>query len=67
MKLEPLAVTLAKLAGRPVRVALTQEEEFLLINNHAAVVRDPVSGRPTRETLERLGLEEFMEWRHAEA
>lgn len=39
MKLEPLAVALARLAGRPVRVALSQEEEFLLINNHAAVVR----------------------------
>jgi hypothetical protein len=39
MKLEPLAVALAKLAGRPVRVALRQEEEFFLINNHAAVVR----------------------------
>lgn len=39
MKLEPLAVALAKHSGRPVRLALTQEEEFYLVNNHAATVR----------------------------
>ncbi len=39
MKLEPVAAALAKITGRPVRVLLTQEEEFFVVNNHGAFVR----------------------------
>ena len=35
-KLEPLVVALSKVAGRPVRVALTVEEAFKTIRRHAA-------------------------------
>jgi CO/xanthine dehydrogenase Mo-binding subunit len=35
-KLEPLAVALSKVAGRPVRVALTVEEAFKTVRRHAA-------------------------------
>lgn len=38
-KLEPLAVALARKAGRPVRVYLSSQEQFLTIVRHAAVAR----------------------------
>lgn len=38
MKLEPLAAVLAILTGKPVRVKVSQEEEFVTINNHAATI-----------------------------
>lgn len=37
-KYEPLAAALARAAGRPVRVLLSPEEQFLTIGRHAAVV-----------------------------
>lgn len=36
----------------------------MVLEYHQLVGRDPVSGRPTRDVLERLGLEEFAEWSH---
>lgn len=39
IKLEALAAALALLARRPVRVALTMEEQFYTITNHAATMR----------------------------
>jgi CO/xanthine dehydrogenase Mo-binding subunit len=38
-KTEPVAVLLAKKAGRPVRFCLTQEENFLTQSQHAAILR----------------------------
>ena len=38
-KAEPIAILLAKLAGRPVRFCMTQEENFLTQSQHAAVHR----------------------------
>ncbi len=38
-KLEPLAVALARKAGRPVRLYLTSQEQFLTIVRHAAQAR----------------------------
>ncbi len=39
MKLEPLTAILARLAGRPVKMVLTREEEFVTITKHAVTVR----------------------------
>jgi CO/xanthine dehydrogenase Mo-binding subunit len=39
IKLEALAAALALLARRPVRVALTMDEQFYTITNHAATIR----------------------------
>ncbi len=36
-KTEPIAILLAKLAGRPVRYCMTQEENFLTQSQHAAI------------------------------
>ncbi len=38
-KIEPLVVLLARLTGRPVRLQLTREEEFVTITKHAMVMR----------------------------
>jgi CO/xanthine dehydrogenase Mo-binding subunit len=38
-KMEPLAAVCALLARRPVRIALTMEEQFVTITRHAATVR----------------------------
>ena len=38
-KIEPLVVLLARLTGRPVRLQLTREEEFVTITKHAMVIR----------------------------
>jgi CO/xanthine dehydrogenase Mo-binding subunit len=38
-KVEPLAIALARKAGRPVRVALTNHEQFLTVVRHAGWVR----------------------------
>lgn len=37
-RLEPIAAVLARAAGRPVRVAATRAEEFVLLNRHATVI-----------------------------
>jgi CO/xanthine dehydrogenase Mo-binding subunit len=39
VKVEALALALALLAGRPVRLALTMEEQFLTITKHASTFR----------------------------
>jgi CO/xanthine dehydrogenase Mo-binding subunit len=38
-KVEPITVSLAQKAGRPVRVVLSREEVFYTITKHAAVIR----------------------------
>ncbi|HEX9787601.1 MAG TPA: xanthine dehydrogenase family protein molybdopterin-binding subunit, partial [Candidatus Binatia bacterium] len=38
-KVEPITVSLARKAGRPVRVVLSREEVFYTITKHAAVIR----------------------------
>jgi CO/xanthine dehydrogenase Mo-binding subunit len=50
-KYEPLAAALSRAAGRPVRVMLSPEEQFLTIGRHAAVVTryaDPAGHRGLR-------------------
>ncbi len=37
-RLEPLAALLARKAGRPVRLALSREEEFVTLNRHPATI-----------------------------
>jgi CO/xanthine dehydrogenase Mo-binding subunit len=44
-KLEPIAALLARRAGRPVRVALGREEEFVTLNRHASTVRMRIGAR----------------------
>ncbi|MBI4493330.1 MAG: hypothetical protein HY690_11135 [Chloroflexi bacterium] len=39
----------------------------LVLEYYALSGRHPVSGRPSRDVLERLGLGEFLEWSHPEA
>ena len=39
VKLEALAVALAMLARRPVKIALTMEEQFYMITKHASTFR----------------------------
>ncbi len=39
IKLEPIAAACALLAGRPVRIALTMEEQFVTISRHATTTR----------------------------
>jgi CO/xanthine dehydrogenase Mo-binding subunit len=37
--IEPIAVALSKAAGRPVRLHLTREEEFVTITKHGVRIR----------------------------
>src|SRR5205814_6500083 len=39
VKVEALAVALSMLAGRPVKIALTMEEQFFTISRHASTFR----------------------------
>jgi CO/xanthine dehydrogenase Mo-binding subunit len=45
VRLEALAACLARRAGRPVRVALDRDEEFVTLNRHPAVVRVRIGAR----------------------
>jgi CO/xanthine dehydrogenase Mo-binding subunit len=44
-KLEPIAALLARRAGRPVRLALAREEEFVTINRHASTIYMRIGAR----------------------
>jgi CO/xanthine dehydrogenase Mo-binding subunit len=44
-KLEPIAALLARRAGRPVRLALGREEEFVTLNRHASVIYMRIGAR----------------------
>ncbi|TAK21867.1 MAG: xanthine dehydrogenase subunit D [Chloroflexota bacterium] len=44
-KMEPIAALLARISGRPVRLALRREEEFVTANRHASTIHMRIGAR----------------------